>query len=101
MTDTSHLSNRTTKRASLRTLKQRRKPDASTLRQRRIERERDARDRTAELIEKRGTSGVGVGQQLSVLETIMEYVEENWCGWYLAVVGVMVGIVIGVLLRIL
>lgn len=99
MTDISHLSNRATKRESIKSSKQRRKPNASTLRQRRIERERDARQRTAEMIEKRGTSGNA--EQQGLFASVVRYIEQNVCGWYVPVVGALVGVVIGSLLRML
>lgn len=97
MTDTSHLSNRANRREALRTAKQRRKPDASTLRQRRIEREQAARDRTAEWIEKRGSNEAEDRQRW--FGTLIDFIERHGCVWYLPVFGALVGVAIGMLLR--
>lgn len=98
MTDTSRLSNRVNRREALKSTKKRRKPDASTLRQHRIEREQAARDRTAEWIEKRSLDGME--DQQGLFMKLMQSIERHGVVWYLPIFGVLVGVVIAVLLRV-
>lgn len=106
MTDISRLPNRATRRKALQQSRQRRQPDVFTLRQRRIERKRDERDRAVEVIEKRGAAmSTSTGEAVTgtegegVLACILRYVRTMECGWHVPVVGLLLGIVIGAIWR--